>query len=339
MVNIAINGFGRIGKNFLRVLLSDQEVLKNINIAVINVGRMEPETSLFALKYDTIMGFYPGIISYKDNNLIINNTNYIRIINGLDPESINWAQYNIDWVIDCTGKFTTREQALRHIKAGAKKVLISAPAVDPDVTIIPGINLELFNKDQDKIISLGSCTTNALAPMIKVLDEEFKIESAFMTTIHAYTNSQALLDVDPQIKDMRKRRAAAINIIPTTTGATKVIDQIFPSLKGRIKGSALRVPVAKVSIVDLTAIVKINNLDIKMVNEVFEKQSLGALKNILAFTHDPLVSSDYYGNSSSVTIDGLLTQVNGNTVKLFGWYDNEWGYASRLKDFILYNIK
>lgn len=338
MINIAINGFGRIGKNFLRTLLQDKDALKYIKVMVINIGKSDPESCAFYFKYDTLMSNFPDNILYRDDNLIINDIS-IKIAANLDPEKIDWQKYNIDWVVDCTGKFTKREQALRHIKSGAKKVLISAPGENSDVTIIPGVNMGLFNKDKDQIISLGSCTTNALAPMIKILDDEFKVENAFMTTVHAYTNSQALLDTTTEIKDMRKKRAAALNIIPTTTGATKVIDYIFPHLKGKIKGNALRVPVAKVSLIDLNVVVKSNNLDVKTVNDNFKRQASLPMKNILDFTDLPLVSSDYYGNNNSVIIDGLLTQVNSNTIKIFGWYDNEWGYANRLKDFLIYYAK
>ena len=338
MVNIAINGFGRIGKNLLRVLLSDKISKENINVKVINTGNADPESILFSFKYDTLLGTYSNDIEYIDNTLYVENYK-IKIISQLSPEKINWTEYDVEWVVDCTGKFTKRELAQKHLQAGAKGVLISAPATDEDITIIPGINNNLFDKNRHKIVSLGSCTTNAFAPMIKVLDNKFGIERAFMTTVHAYTNSQALLDLDPEQKDLRKKRAAALNIVPTTTGAMKVADKIFPNLKGKIYGHALRVPVPKVSLIDLSVIIKEKNLlNIDLVNKEFELSAQGGLKNILYYCQEPLVSSDYYCNSYSVVIDSLLTQVNNNFIKVFGWYDNEWGYSNRLRDFLLYLI-
>lgn len=338
MINIAINGFGRIGKNFLRALLEDKNSLKSINIVALNIAKADIESTAFSLKYDTLLGTYKDNVFYQDKKLILDDLS-INILTELNPENIDWSKYNIDWVVDCTGKFTSRDQALRHIKSGAKKVLISAPAKDPDVTIVPGVNLDLFNKDKDSIVSLASCTTNALAPIIKILDDEFKIDTAFMTTVHAYTNSQALLDVDPLNKDRRKRRAANLNIIPTTTGSSEVIDYLFPNLKNRIKANALRVPIAKVSLIDLTVLLKSDNLSTDYINNLFKENSIGLMKNILEYTDLPLVSCDYYKNSNSVIIDGLLTQVNKNMVKIFGWYDNEWGYSNRLKDFLIYSEK
>lgn len=333
MLRLAINGFGRIGKNFLRVIMNAKEAQKKMEVAIINVGKGEPEAAAYAFKYDSILGTYPGTVEYENKKIHIDNFT-IGVISELDPELAPWKSYDIDWVIEASGKFTKREGAEKHLKAGAKNVLITAPAQGDDITIIPGVNDKLFDEKKHKIISLGSCTTNAISPMIKVLDDVYEIKKAFMTTTHAYTNSQALLDVDPKLKDKRRSRAAPINIVPTTTGATEVIDKIFPHLGGKIHGCALRVPVPIVSLIDLTVLFdkSISNTDI---NEAFSKAALFSLKNIVGFSNEPLVSSDYTGNSHSVVIDGLLTEARENMAKIFGWYDNEWAYCERLKDFLL----
>lgn len=333
MINVAINGFGRIGKTFLRVLFQDPKNLDKIKVGVINIGKGDIEAAAFAFKYDTIMGKFEGSVEFKNNKIIIDNYE-IDVIKELDPENISWGKYNIDWVIESSGKFTKKSDAGKHIKSGAKYVLITAPAQDDDVTIIPGVNLELFNKNNHKIVSLGSCTTNAVAVMIKAINDKFSIEKAFMTTIHAYTNTQSLLDVDASIKDLRKGRAAALNIIPTSTGAMLLIDKIFDNLNGKIFGCSLRVPVATVSLIDLTVIVK-DKVTTELVNNYLENISNSSLKNILGFSKEPLVSSDYTSDECSAIIDSLLTDAQGNSIKLFGWYDNEWGYSCRLRDFLL----
>jgi glyceraldehyde 3-phosphate dehydrogenase len=240
-------------------------------------------------------------------------------------------------VVECTGKFTKREGAQKHISSGAQHVLISAPAHDEDVTIIPGVNDAAFDAKKHRIVSLGSCTTNALAPLLKVLNDEFVIEQSLMTTVHAYTNSQVLLDVET--KDLRRSRAAALNIIPTTTGATKVVTKVLPELAGRVQGCALRVPVAKVSLIDLSFTTQ-KPISAPMINELFARAALTQqLRSIIAITHDPLVSSDFSANPHSVTIDGLMTATSGDHMgKVFGWYDNEWGYSMRLKDFLLQRV-
>jgi len=331
MVNVAINGFGRIGRNFLRAFLQDENAQKNIKIVVINIGPADLDALAHMFKYDTLLGTYPGSVFTTKNELEINGFK-TSVIAETDPKKINWSEYNVDWVVDATGAFTSKEKAQLHIDAGAKKVLITAPAKNEDVTIIPGVNNGDYEPANHNIVSLGSCTTNALAPMLKVLHENFDVKHGFMTTIHAYTNSQVLLDVER--KDLRRARAAALNIIPTTTGATKAIGKVMPELDGKIGGAAVRVPVGKVSLIDLTFVTK-RDITIYKINQVFEQAAQKDLKNILDISFVPLVSSDYSANNHSVIIDGLLTDVNGHMGKVFGWYDNEWGYSVRLKDFLV----
>ena len=332
-MRIAINGFGRIGKNFLRTILQDPEAKKKLEVVAINLGPATPEMAAHLFKYDTLMGTYPGMVELKGNELIVDGTK-IKLLQQLDPQKLPWKEMNIDWVVDCSGTCTKREKSELHIKAGAKRVLISAPAVNEDVTIVPGVNDAMYDARKDTIVSLGSCTTNALMPMLKVLYEHCGLQKAMMTTVHAYTNTQVLLDVDD--KDLRRSRAAALNIIPTSTGASKMVHKVMPQLKGKVEGMALRVPVAKVSLVDL-AFESDKELSVAMINDAFKQSSQKELKGILDFTTAPLVSSDYFGINFSVVIDGPLTQANGKMGKVFGWYDNEWGYSIRLRDFLISN--
>lgn len=332
MINVAINGFGRIGRNFLRAVLQDTETAKKIHVVAINVGSADLKTVAHMFKYDSIMGTYPGNVRIKNNELDIDD-HRITMINELDPKKIDWYKFSIDWVVDCSGKFTDRKDAIKHIESGAKRVLISAPAKDADVTIIPGVNDFAYNPDEDIIVSLGSCTSNAIIPTLKVLNDAFTIKHGCMTTIHAYTNTQVLLDVER--KDLRKARAAAINIIPTSTGAAKVIGEVLPELNGLISGQAIRVPIANVSLIDL-AFVAEEKISAEKINDAFTFAArVEPLKGILDISFEPLVSSDYCGNDFSVVIDGLMTGTKGNLGKVFGWYDNEWGYSERMKDFLL----
>jgi len=331
MINIAINGFGRIGRNFLRAILQDSDALKKLKISVINVGPANLDAVAHMFKYDSVMGTYLADVQVKGDFLDVDGYK-IKILSETDPKNISWSNFDIDWVVDVSGRFTEGQKAQMHIDSGAKKVLISAPAKGEDVTIIPGVNDDDFNKNNHKIVALGSCTTNAIVPVLKVLHDAFGIKSGFMTTIHAYTNTQVLLDVEHT--DLRRARAAAINIIPTTTGATKVLGKIIPELDGLIRGRAIRVPVAKVSIIDLSFVAS-EELSAKKINDAFLQASKGHMKGILDISDEPLVSSDYSGNNFSVVVDGLLTDAIGNTGKVFGWYDNEWGYSVRLKDFLL----
>lgn len=331
MLRVAINGFGRIGRNFLRAVLQDSHATKNIQIVAINIGPARKDMLAHMFMYDTLLGAYPGKVEVRDGNLIIDERS-IQLFACTDLAQIKWDALHIDWVVDASGHYTDADTAREHLKVGAKNVLITAPAHGDDVTIIPGVNDALFNPKKDHIVSLGSCTTNAFMPMLKILDEAFSIQSGMMTTIHAYTNSQVLLDVEA--KDPRIARAAALNIIPTGTGASKMIAKVLPHLAESITASSIRVPVAKVSLIDLVISVtkKVNE---EKVNEVFKQASLQHYKAIVAYTDLPLVSSDYSGNSASVIIDSLLTHVQNDLVQVFGWYDNEWGYSERLKDFLL----
>ena len=329
-MRIAINGFGRIGRTFLRCILQDPD--KKIEITAINIGNSKPESTAHMFKYDTLMGIYPGLVSFEKGELLIDDYR-IKIIAELDPEKLPWREDEIDWVIDCTGKFTHRQGAQKHITAGAKHVLISAPAHDEDIAIIPGVNHHLFNPEKHTIVSLGSCTTNAFMTTVKVLDDAFSIERGFMTTTHAYTNSQVLLDVDA--KDLRFSRAAALNIIPASSGASQMLGKIFPHLDKKISINAMRVPVGKVSLIDFVFEAK-KTLSIEDIHDAFMNASKKDMKNIISLTMEPLVSSDFSGNDNSVIIDGLLTNVNGNMGQVFGWYDNEWGYSMRMKDFLMY---
>lgn len=331
-MRIAINGFGRIGRNFLRTIFANSDARKHLEVVAVNIGPASIDSVAHTFKYDSLMGMYSGDVALERGYLIVDSVR-IQVIAQADATKLPWQQLAVDWVVDCSGKFTHRLDAQKHIDAGARAVLISAPAHDEDVTIIPGVNDELFNKSNHKIVSLGSCTTNALLPMLKVVNDEFTIEHALMTTVHAYTNSQALLDIED--KDLRRSRAAAINIIPTTTGAMKVAGKVIPELQGKLEGMALRVPVPKVSIIDLV-FKTTKPLTVESINTAFLKAAQSSMKNIMKFTKEPLVSTDFNNDDHSVIIDSLLTTVTGtNLGKAFGWYDNEWGYSCRLRDFLV----
>ncbi len=331
MITIAINGFGRIGRTFLRALYSDKKASSVINVAVINIGpaRIDMVANMFT--YDTLMGIYPGHVALEGTKLIIDN-HTIQLVAQTDPLKINWKQFNIDWVVESSGAFTKREKALKHLDAGAGHVLITAPAHDEDVAIIPGVNNDAYNPAKDRIVSLGSCTTNALIPTLKVLHDSCGIVEGFMTTIHAYTNTQVLLDVETS--DPRRSRAAALNIIPTSTGASDMLDKIIPSLKGKIQSVSIRVPVAKVSLIDLVFRSQ-KKITKAFLNDLFKKASETSLKGIVGYTDKELVSSDFSGNNHSVIIDSKLTEAHETMGKIFGWYDNEWGYSMRLVDFLM----
>lgn len=330
-MKIAINGFGRIGRTFLRTVLLDAIAKKNIEVRTINVGPANPELVAHSFKYDTLMGQYPGIVLQENGNLNVDSQS-IEIIAQKDPADIDWKKRGIDWVVDCSGRFTRREGAQLHLNAGAKAVLISAPAKGEDVAIIPGVNDQMFDPEKDKIVSLGSCTTNAFLTMLKVLHEAYTIKHGVMTTTHAYTNTQALLDTDGA--DPRRSRAAALNIVPTTTGAAKMIGKIMPELDGKITASALRVPVGLVSLIQLVFSAE-KKLRQEQINMLFQEAAARHMKGILDISMEPLVSSDYIGNPYSVVIDGLSTQVVDGMATVLGWYDNEWAYSMRMKDFLL----
>ena len=328
-IKIGINGLGRIGRMIIRSLIENKN--KNIEIKHIN-NRSNSETSSLLLKYDSVHGKFKTNINYKEKNLIINK-NKISFSQKEELSKINWKKYGVDIVLECTGKFNSKEKCIQHIKNGAKKVIVSAPCKGADKTIVYGVNHKSINKD-DLIISASSCTTNCLAPLASVINKEFEIEKGFMTTIHSYTAEQRLLDNSH--KDPRRARAAGQSIVPTSTGASKALGEIIPELKGKIEGIAMRVPTPNVSLVDLVFNTK-NKLSVKKINELFIKASNKELKNVLDTTNEKLVSVDFNHISNSAIVDLSLTSVVcDNMGKVSAWYDNEWGFASRKNDLVEY---
>ncbi len=330
-MRIAINGFGRIGKTFLRALLLDDRTAGNIEIVAINLGKPASPYLAHLFKHDSVMGVFPLNVDQTPELLIIGGIR-IPLLTQPDPQKLDWQKLGVDWVIECTGKFNSHDLAQQHVQAGAKKVLISAPVQDADITIIPGVNDDRYEKANHNIISLGSCTTNCFAPMIKVLQDNFDLLSGFMTTIHAYTNDQVIVDADH--KDPRRARAAAQNIIPTKTGAEKTIITLYPHLEGKLKAHAMRVPVIDASMIDFTFTTK-QTTTAQDLNALFKKAATTSLRDTIEYVELPLVSSDIIGNSHAAVIDGLLTQSLGTTSRVCAWYDNEFGYASRMKEFLL----
>ena len=328
-IKIGINGLGRIGRMVIRSLIENKN--KNIEIKHIN-NRSNSETSSLLLKYDSVHGKFKTNINYKEKNLIINKKK-ISFSQKTELSKINWKKYGVDIVLECTGKFNSKEKCIQHIKNGAKKVIVSAPCKGADKTIVYGVNHKSINKD-DLIISASSCTTNCLAPLALVINKEFEIEKGFMTTIHSYTADQRLLDNSH--KDPRRARAAGQSIVPTSTGASKALGEIIPELKGKIEGIAMRVPTPNVSLVDFIFNSR-NKLSVKKINESFIKASNKELKNVLDTTNEKLVSVDFNHNSNSAIVDLSLTSVvGGNMGKVSAWYDNEWGFASRMNDLVEY---
>ncbi|MBX9954585.1 glyceraldehyde-3-phosphate dehydrogenase [Peribacillus simplex] len=323
---IAINGFGRIGRMVFRKAILDE----SLDIVAINAS-YPAETLAHLLKYDTIHGKFDGIIIAEDDSLIVNGRR-VKLINNRDPKLLPWKEMNIDIVIEATGKFNDRSKAALHLDAGAKRVILSAPGKNEDVTIVMGVNQEVLEIDKHFVISNASCTTNCLGPVAKVLDEKFGINNGLMTTIHSYTNDQN--NIDNPHKDLRRARAAAESMIPTTTGAAKAISLVLPQLKGKLHGMAIRVPTPNVSLVDL--VVDLNrDVTIEEVNQAFIDASENELKGIMEFTMEPLVSSDFKTNPHSAIIDGLTTMMIGDRkVKVLAWYDNEWGYSNRVVDLV-----
>ncbi|WHY55392.1 glyceraldehyde-3-phosphate dehydrogenase [Peribacillus simplex] len=323
---IAINGFGRIGRMVFRKAILDE----SLDIVAINAS-YPAETLAHLLKYDTIHGKFDGIIIAEDDSLIVNGRR-VKLINNRDPKLLPWKELNIDIVIEATGKFNDRSKAALHLDAGAKRVILSAPGKNEDVTIVMGVNEEVLEIDKHFVISNASCTTNCLGPVAKVLDEKFGINNGLMTTIHSYTNDQN--NIDNPHKDLRRARAAAESMIPTTTGAAKAISLVLPQLKGKLHGMAIRVPTPNVSLVDL--VVDLNrDVTIDEVNQAFIDASENELKGIMEFTMEPLVSSDFKTNPHSAIIDGLTTMMIGDRkVKVLAWYDNEWGYSNRVVDLV-----
>ena len=321
-MRIAVNGFGRIGRNFYRAAFDYPE----IEVVAVN-DITTAKTLAHLLTYDSVHGRWGGIESGDD--WISVKGKKVDVLCEKDPGSLPWKEYDVECVVESTGLFRDRESALKHVKAGAQKVLISAPAKDPDVTLVMGVNHEVYDPENHTIISNASCTTNCLAPVAKILNDTFGIETGHMTTVHAYTTDQRLLDL--QHKDLRRARAAAMSIIPTTTGAAKAIGVVLPELKGKLDGMAMRVPVYDGSIVDLVVQAK-KAATAEKANEAFEKAASGQYKGIVEYTEEPIVSADIVHNPHSAIVDGLLTSANSSLVKVLAWYDNEWGYSCRLAD-------
>ena len=328
-IKIGINGLGRIGRMVIRSLVENKN--KNIEIKHIN-NRTNSETSSLLLKYDSVHGKFNSNINYNKNNLIINKKK-ISFSQETELSKINWKKYGVDIVLECTGKYNSKEKCIQHIKNGAKKVIVSAPCKNADKTIVYGVNHKNINKN-DLIISAASCTTNCFAPVAFVINKEFKIEKGFMSTIHSYTSDQRLLDNSH--KDPRRARSAGQSIVPTSTGASKNLGEIIPELKGKIEGLAIRVPTPNVSLVDLVFKCQ-NKLSVKKINDSYIKASNKELKNVLDTTNERLVSVDFNHNPNSAIVDLSLTSVVGDNMgKVSAWYDNEWGFASRVNDLVEY---
>jgi glyceraldehyde 3-phosphate dehydrogenase len=321
-VRVGINGFGRIGRNYLRAAKG-----KDVEIVAVN-DLTDNKTLSHLLKYDSTFGRLDGDVSYDDESITVGGQRILASAQK-DPAQLPWGDLGVDVVIESTGRFTKRDDAALHLKGGAKKVIISAPAKDEDVTIVMGVNHDKYDAASHDIISNASCTTNSVAPLAKVLLENFGIEKGFMTTIHAYTNDQVILDFPH--KDLRRARSAAVNTIPTSTGAAKAASLVLPELKGKLDGIALRVPVEDGSLTDL-AVVLGRETTVEEINDAYRAASEGPLQGIIRYSTDPIVSRDIVGDDASCIFDSPLTQCNGTLAKVFGWYDNEWGYSKRLVD-------
>jgi glyceraldehyde 3-phosphate dehydrogenase len=326
ITRVGINGFGRIGRQSLKAML--ERYPHDLEVVAVN-DLTDTRTNAHLLKYDSTYGQFPGEIEARADALIVNGHN-VKVLSQRDPALIPWGDLGIELVIESTGLFTDASKAAAHLKGGAKKVIISAPAKGEDLTIVLGVNENMYDPAKHNIISNASCTTNCLAPTAKVLNDAFGIEHGLMNTIHSYTNDQRILD---QVhKDLRRARSAGANIIPTTTGAARALALVIPELKGRFDGMSLRVPTITVSVVDFVATVR-KEATKDALNDAFKQAANGSLNGILAYTDEPLVSSDFRGNSHSAIVDGLSTMVlGGNMVKVMSWYDNEWGYSCRIAD-------
>ncbi len=327
-IRVGINGFGRIGRSLFRAAYQDPDL---VFVAVNDIT--DARTLAHLLKYDSIMGIFPEEASWTDNSIIVRGQE-IKVLAEKDPANLPWKDLGAEIVVEATGKFKTKAEATKHLQAGAKKVIFSAPATDPDITIVLGVNEKDYNPQTHHVLSNASCTTNCVAPVAKVLHDHFGLEKGFMTTIHAYTNDQRVLD-QPH-KDLRRARAAAVSQIPTTTGAAKAVGLVLPELKGKIDGIAIRVPTPNISLVNFVALLK-KKATVKEVNEAFRQASQDELKGILDYTEEELVSVDFMGNPHSAIVDGPFTRmVEENLVEVLAWYDNEWGYSCRLRDLIKY---
>jgi glyceraldehyde 3-phosphate dehydrogenase len=330
-IKVGINGFGRIGRNIMRAAMDD----KSIDIVAVN-DLTSAETLAHLLKYDSILGNLKADIAAKGDRITVNKDEF-QVLSVKDPAQLPWKDLGVDFVFESTGLFTDRDAAAKHLTAGAKKVVITAPAKKPDITVVLGVNADRYEPSTHHIISNASCTTNCLAPVAKVLHETFGIRKGWMTTVHSYTNDQNLLDLPH--KDLRRARAAAMSIIPTTTGAATAVGEVLPELKGRLDGIAMRVPTPNVSVVDLAAVVD-RKTSAEEVNAAFKAAADGALKGILEYVTAPLVSVDFRGNPHSSSLDAQYTSVmDGDFVKVLSWYDNEWGYSSRCVDLLRFLSK
>ncbi len=330
-LRVGINGFGRIGRNFLRICIG------NNDIEIVGINDLtDAKTLAHLLRYDSVHGICKADIQVKGNAIVLNGKE-MNVTAVTDPAQLPWKDLKVDMVLESTGRFVDRDGASKHLSAGAQWVIISAPAKDPDATICMGVNEETLDISKHKIISNASCTTNCLAPIAKVIDQKFTIKRGLMTTIHSYTNDQRILDLPH--KDLRRARAAAVSMIPTTTGAAKAVGLVLPHLKGRLDGMAIRVPAPNVSVVDLVADIE-KDATAESVNAALKEAAAGPLKGILQYCDEPLVSIDFNGNPHSSIVDASVTKViEGNMVKVLSWYDNEWGYSTRLKDLMLYIAK
>jgi glyceraldehyde 3-phosphate dehydrogenase len=327
-VRVGINGFGRIGRNFYRAVKS-----RGADVDVVAVNDLtSPATLAHLLKYDSVLGRIDGEVSLTDDGIAVDDDSF-RVTAERDPKALPWGDLDVDVVIESTGLFTDRESASAHLDAGAPRVIISAPGKEVDATFVVGVNDDTFDPEKHKVVSNASCTTNCFVPMVQVLDEAFGIEKGLMTTVHAMTNDQNLLDL--QHKDLRRARSAAINIVPSSTGAAKATGLVLESMNGKLDGTALRVPVPDGSITDFTVLLE-RDVTVDEVNDAFKKAAeSGRLKGIIEYATDPIVSSDIVGRPASVIFDSDLTMAMGNLVKVCGWYDNEWGYSNRLVDLVL----
>ncbi|MEH7219575.1 glyceraldehyde-3-phosphate dehydrogenase [Bacillus toyonensis] len=326
MTRVAINGFGRIGRMVFR------QAIKESAFEIVAINASYPsETLAHLIKYDTVHGKFDGTVEAFEDHLLVDGK-MIRLLNNRDPKELPWTDLGVEVVIEATGKFNSKEKAILHVEAGAKKVILTAPGKNEDVTIVVGVNEDQLDITKHIVISNASCTTNCLAPVVKVLDEQFGIENGLMTTVHAYTNDQK--NIDNPHKDLRRARACGQSIIPTTTGAAKALAKVLPHLNGKLHGMALRVPTPNVSLVDLVVDVK-RDVTVEAINDAFKTVANGALKGIVEFSEEPLVSIDFNTNTHSAIIDGLSTMVMGDRkVKVLAWYDNEWGYSRRVVDLV-----
>lgn len=322
-VKVGINGFGRTGRLAFRAALEN-----DLDLDFLAVNRGDAKMLAHLLKYDSVHGRPPFTVDVEGDSVVVDGKT-VKVLYESDPEELPWKELGVYLAIEASGRFRDREGAAKHLSAGAEKVLISAPAKNPDIMVVRGVNDHEYDHERHHIVSNASCTTNCIAPVVKVLNDVFGLESGYMTTVHAYTNDQMILD--RAHKDMRRARAAALSIIPTTSGATSATGVVIPELAGKLDGMAMRVPVPTASVVDFVGVLK-EKTNVDVVNDAFREAAKGSLEGILDYTEEPLVSCDYIHNPFSAVVDGLSTMVNGSLVKVLAWYDNEWGYACRLME-------